>query len=322
MKRYIRLVLLLLLMGMLSACGKKETTQEDLSEGEYFLYYTNVSGTKLGAEVYTADQTRPEALADELIRAMQETPKNMKLSSAIPEAVRVLRTQLGTDRQLFVYFNAGYNGMEPAQEILCRAAVVKTLTQIDGVEYVGFYVNDQPLMDAENNAINLMTASSFVENTGSDTEELQRVELILYYANEEGTALVKTTKSVVCSTSISTESLVVDQLIKGPGEDSGVSPVLPSSLKVLQVAVRKGICYVNLDSAFTKEALNVSDYIPVYAIVDSLTELPNISKVQISVDGSSALKFRDSISLEQPLERKLDYVKGNGSDTEKETTDR
>ncbi len=308
MKKTICLLILLAAVMGLSACGRKEKEQEPLSEGEYNLYYTNLAFTKLGSEVYRAEHTEPVGLADELLKKMQETPENMELLSAIPEEVRVLRTELSDSGQMFVYFGAGYNGMEPGREILCRAAVVKTLTQIEGVDFVGFYINDQPLLDASNNTINLMSASSFVENSGSDTEELQRIELTLYFANEDGTKLVKVSKSVICSTSISMESLVVNQLVEGAGEGSGAYDTLPGTTKVLQVMVRKGICYVNLDSAFVKEALNVSDYIPIYSIVNSLTELPNVNKVQISVDGVNSMKFRDSISLEQPLERKPDYV--------------
>ena len=316
MKKKICLLILLAAVLGLAACGKKEKEQEPLNEGEYYLYYTNLAFTKLDSEVYKAESTETLALADELLKKMQETPGNMELLSAIPEEVRVLRTELADGGQIFVYFNAGYNGMEPGREILCRAAVVKTLTQIEGVDFVGFYINDQPLMDASNNAPNLMSASSFVENSGSDTEELQRVELTLYFANEEGTELVKVAKSVICSTGISMESLVVNQLVEGAGADSGVYDTLPGTTKVLQVMVRKGICYVNLDSAFVKDALNVSDYIPIYSIVNSLTELPNVNKVQLSVDGVNSVKFRDSISLDQPLERKMDYVESGEEETE------
>ena len=93
----------------------------------------------------------------------------------------------------------------------------------------------------------------------------------------------------------------------------GVYDTLPRNAKALSVTVKNGICYVNFDSAFADDALNVSEYIPIYSVVNSLTELPNISRVQISINGVSNIKFRDSISLEQPLERNMDYVKNQGN---------
>ncbi|MCD2492843.1 GerMN domain-containing protein [Lacrimispora sp. NSJ-141] len=314
MRRNLRYLLLLLAVVCgLSACGKKEAAQEELKDGEYYIYYTNQASTKLKTEVCTASAGEDvRALADFLLKKMQETPQNMELITAVPEEVKIIRTEMGDRGQLFVYFNAAYNGMEAIKEIMCRAAVVKTLTQIDGVDYVGFYINDQPLLDASQNAINLMSASSFVENTGSDTAELQKVQLTLYYADKTGTKLVETEKSIVCSMGISMENLVVSQLLKG-GDGESTYDTLPRDASVLSVTVKKGICYVNFNSTFSTGALNVSDYIPIYSIVNSLTELPNINKVQISVEGASSIKFRDSISLEQPFERKMDYVDNPGS---------
>ncbi|MCI8504890.1 MAG: GerMN domain-containing protein [Lachnospiraceae bacterium] len=313
MKRSIYLTLLLAfcLCGLFG-CGQDETKQEELKAGEYYLYYTNQTFTKLGVEVYQAETKEPVLLADALLSRMQEAPKNMELLSVIPEEVHVARTQMGDGGQLFVYFNAAYNTMEPIREIMCRAAVVKTLTQIDGVDYVGFYINDQPLMDADNNSINLMSASSFVESSGNNTAELQEVDLTLYFADETGTKLLETERSVVCGNGISMESLVVEQLLSGC-EEEGRYATLPKTAKALSVATRKGVCYINFDSAFIGNALNVSDYIPIYSIVNSLTELPNVSRVQISVEGVGNIKFRDSIDLEQPLERRTEYIEGGAA---------
>ena len=317
MKRMKYLVLLLAIVCGLSACGKKENKPVELSEGEYFLYYTNQSLTKLGTEIYQSEKTEADgvvSLAEELVEALRQPPKNMELLSAIPEEVKVTKMQTNDSGQLLVYFNAAYNGMNSIREIMCRAAVVKTLKQIDGVEFVGFYINDQPLTDVANNAITLMSASSFVESSGDSTAELQRVQLTLYFADESGTSLLETERTVVGSAGISKEQLVIEQLLAGPTEE-GRYATLPDTATALSVSVRKGICYVNFDSAFLNDALNVNDYIPIYSIVDSLTELPNVNKVQISVEGVSNIRFRDSISLEKPLERNLEYMENQETGT-------
>ena len=312
MRRGICLFLILSLCLCLWGCGGGEAPESSSADGrEYQVYYVNQQLTKLTAETVRLPEEDAAGTAGRLLDRMQENPESMDLICVIPEEVKVTRTQVN-ENQLFVYFNAAYNGMEPVREILCRAAVVKTLTQIPGIEYVGFYINDQPLMDASNNTINLMTASSFVENSGSDTAELQRAELTLYFADETGSRLVEIQRTVIYSTGISMESLVVGQLLEGARDGEDVYDTLPENAKALQVSVRNGTCYVNFDSAFIDSALNVSDYIPVYSVVNSLTELPNISRVVISVDGNSNVKLRD-LSLEQPFERNLDYVESAGT---------
>lgn len=310
--RLLFLVFLSLCLG-LSACGRSaEEPESEAQDGtSYSVYYVNQQLTKLTAQTVTVSDEELSGTADVLMERIQENPQNMELMSPLPAEVKVLRTR-ADGNQLFVYFNAAYNGMEPIREILCRAAVVRTLTQIPGVEYVGFYINDQPLMDSSNNTINLMSADSFVENSGSDTAELQRAELTLYFADETGTRLVEISRTVIYSTGLSMESLVVSQLLEGAREGEGVYDTLPENTKALQVSVRNGTCYVNFDSSFVDSALNVSDYVPVYSVVNSLTELPNISRVVITVDGVSSMKFRD-ISLEDPFERNLDYVENPGA---------
>ena len=49
----------------------------------------------------------------------------------------------------------------------------------------------------------------------------------------------------------------------------------------------------------------------VYSIVNSLIELQNINKVQISVEGNNALVFRDTIDMAVLFERNLDIMKSD-----------
>lgn len=46
----------------------------------------------------------------------------------------------------------------------------------------------------------------------------------------------------------------------------------------------------------------------VYALVNSLTELQTVNKVQITVNGSANVAYRNVISLAAPLEREEKYV--------------
>ena len=47
---------------------------------------------------------------------------------------------------------------EKSREVLCRAAVVQTLVQVDGIDFVSFYVGDDVLKDREGIPIGLMSA--------------------------------------------------------------------------------------------------------------------------------------------------------------------
>ena len=47
----------------------------------------------------------------------------------------------------------------------------------------------------------------------------------------------------------------------------------------------------------------------IYSVVNTLIELPNVNKVQFSIDGEQVLKYNESMSFGEPFERNLDIVK-------------
>lgn len=118
--------------------------------------------------------------------------------------------------------------------------------------------------------------------------------------------LVPETREVIHNVNTSLERLVVEQLIAG--SQTGASPVLPKDTRILNVSLTDNICYVNLDSTFLNGEVEAADYIPVYALVNSLTELQTVNKVQITVNGSANVAYRNVISLAAPLEREEKYV--------------
>jgi len=65
------------------------------------------------------------------------------------------------------------------------------------------------------------------------------------------------------------------------------------------------MCYINFDSAFANTTLAVNEYIPIYSIVDSLSEMTTVTKVQIMINGS-----QDVMSLNTTFERSQNYIDG------------
>lgn len=76
----------------------------------------------------------------------------------------------------------------------------------------------------------------------------------------------------------------------------------------MSVSVVDGVCYVSLDDTFKNQDYKVNEAIVIYSIVNSLSELPTVSKVQISINGDTGGVYRDNFRLEDMYERKLDYV--------------
>ena len=241
----------------------------------------------------------------ELMAQFLKVPNDVDSQAALSDKVGYRGYRL-EERILYLYFDGSYTAMKPEQEILCRAALARTMTQIPGIDYISIYCGDQPLMDRQGNPVGFISAGDFIINT-SNVNAYEKTELTLYFANSTGDKLVAEKREVAHNINTSMEQLIVEQLIAGPS-DSSHQAVLPSDCKILSVSVTDNICYINFDSAFLNSNQAVNEYIPIYAIVNSLVDKTSVSKVQIMVNGSQDVMFREVVSLNTAFERNTDYI--------------
>lgn len=299
-------LLFLIVMMTLGGCSENKEEPGTLQEGTYKIYYLNSSMTRLAPREYQTDTRDQEALVAELMNEFLNVPNDVDSQVALSDKVGYLGYRQ-EERVLFLYFDAGYTNrinMNTTREILCRAALAKTMTQIEGIDYISIYVADQPLLDSYGNPVGVMADSDFIEGI-SDVNSYEKSQLQLFFADESGAGLVEESREVVHSINTSLERLIVEELIKGPGVE-GHYPTLPGDTKLLNVSLNENICYINFDSTFLNNTLEVKEYIPIYSIVNSLSEISTVSKVQITVNGSQEVMFRDAISLNTQFERNLE----------------
>lgn len=301
------LLSLLLLLALLGGCKKKENTEAKTDEKGYQIYYLNKDETATATVNYQPEAKDTDGLIQELLKKLATTPEGGSLEAVLTDSVFVTDYTLDNG-QLTLHFDPAYQDMDWIREILCRSAVVRTLCQIPDVEYVSFLIGDNPLMDLDKNPVGQMNADSFVENTGDAINEETVTTLTLYFANKSGDKLVKEKVNVTGSSNISVEKLVVESLIRGPVSGDTEYPTLPSGTKILSISTKDGICYVNLNDGFLEQGYNVTEAVTIYSIVDSLTELSGISKVQILVNGETDLVYKESMRLDTIYERNLDII--------------
>lgn len=301
--------LLLLLMALAAGCGRKqEQAPEEEPEGTYKIYYLNSSMTRLAPQRYYTKTREPGELIPELMDRFLNVPNDVDSQVALSDKVGYLGYRQ-EDQVLFLYFDAGYGSkvnMNATREILCRAALAKTMTQIEGIDYISIYVADQPLLDSGGNPVGVLSDSDFIEGI-SDINSYEKSQLNLFFTDETGQHLVGETREVVHSINTSLERLIVEELLKGP-QAAGHYRTLPEGTKILNVSLNENICYINFDSAFLNNTLDVNEYIPIYSIVNSLSEISTVSKVQITINGSQDVMFRDVVSLNAQFERNLEIL--------------
>ena len=290
-------ILLLAIPLLMAGCRK----QQQVDESGYRIWYINQDETCLKYENKELQSKNEEGLLREMMEVMRETPTDDELKPVIPEDVELLDFDF-EHNQLYLEFSPEYKKMPKVYEVLCRAAIVRTLGQIDGVEYVDFQVNGEPLTDLEGKEIGLMNEDQFIENAGEEINAYKTADLTLYFSNKAGDKLVGQRVAMEYNSNISLEKLIVEQLIAGPPFE-GAYPTIPSETKLLNISIKDNICYVNLDEGFLGTGYNVIESIPVYSIVNSLIENTDAQKVQISINGETNRMFRESINFDTIVEK-------------------
>jgi len=285
----------------LTGCGASS------SKNQFTIYYVNQERTALAEYKTKLDES---ADAQALVNEMDKARKKSTFIPARPAYVKVDHVQ--TDGQnVYIYYTDTYKSMDNATEVLYRAAVVKTLTQLPEVDHVMFYVDGAPATYADGTVIGMMSADDFVEASGSNSADIQSADIKLYFANAKGDKLIPMDMNVTYNKNVPIERVVVEQLINGPGI-SGYYRTLPANVKLLGISVTDGTCYVNLDSTFIDGMVNAAEMVPVYSIVNSLCDIPQIDRVQILINGESNRMYRESISLETKFTNNEDIVQKTG----------
>lgn len=300
--------LILLILTCVSACGRDELK----GEYRYTIYYVNKEGTCVVSEEYATDTSAEdkEALLRELMDRMRDTSEKPEYLSPLSESFQDYTLNEG---QMNMDFSEAYMRQEPIVEVLCRAAVVRTLTQIEGIDTITFSVENETLADISGVPVGAMAADSFIDNAGTEINAYAETKFLLYFANEAGNGLVEVERNVVYNSNISMERQVVEELIKGPGKDGDMGyetgyPTINPAVTILSVTVKDRVCYVNLSEEFLTPVYDVTSSVALYSVVNSLVELPGVNRVQISIDGDTNVTYRDNVSLTTVFDRNLDIV--------------
>ena len=302
-RKWIVLVLFALISFIcLTGCMKKK----DVASAPYKIYYLNPEQTGLVEEAYTGETEEPEKAAEEILTCLKEGSEGIQGQSVIPDGVEIERFTLDNDK-LDLYFNSSYHDMNTVQEVLCRAALVRSLTQINEIDLVGFYVDGEPLTNDEGKEYGYFQSEDFVQNTGQSIHSFEETNLVLYFANEDGDKLTAQTVSVKYNSNVAFEKVIVERLMRGPS-GTGLKETIPKETKLLGVSIKDGICYLNFDEGLRKIVSGVTPEIVIYSIVNSVIESGAVNKVQIAINGDSNIMYQESISLSEPLSRNLDLL--------------
>lgn len=293
--KIISLIAVLCFIFSAGGCGGNKTTEK----GGPFAYFIDEDGSSLESEKLNMKGLSGEEAIPMILDAVLAGPSDEKFMPLLPKGTEALGYTF-KDGIVTVDFNENYGKLSRSREVLARAGIVRMLTQIKEVKGVVFTVKGVQIKNSKGDEIGVMTAESFIEDTGRQINNYQHATINLYFATEDGKGLRKESRSIYYSASMPLEWAIVERLIAGP-KGPGCFYVIPANTHIISVVSSDGVCYVNLDGAFSTKVLNVDERVTIYSIVNSLIENCNVNAVQISISGDTDVVFGNGISLSKPF---------------------
>ncbi len=301
-RHIISAVIIGLFAVLLVSCGKKEQEASDT----YRVYYPDSSYTSLLSEEAVITEGD---IAGSLLGLLAAKPANATGVAAISGNVVLMGWEKENGR-LVLDFADTYSSLKDTEEVLTRAAIVETLVQDESIHQIAFRVDGAELTDRKGRSIGDMTADSFITNTGEELNSYARTNVTLYFTDVTGSGLKRYDEDIVYTSNMSVEKLAVETLIKGPAavEEPDAYPTISPDAKLLSVTVKDRIAYVNFDASIREEPYSVQEDVVLYSIVNTLTSLPGVDQVQISVEGSTEGVLFDAMKLDALYERNDDLI--------------
>lgn len=294
------MILVLLLSALLTACNKDNS--HDTNGQTVKVYYLDTNTSGLATENYTLISTKIKDQIDELKYMLTKAPENKVNKSVIPDDIKFTCDFDEQNKSLTVNFNKSYSQLTGVSEVLCRAAIVKTLSQLSDVKFIQFNVDGLPLQDSEGN-VGPLTSDDFVDNTQTGTT----YKATLYFANKNGDKLIEYVANIDYTGTQSIEELVIQQLINGPTK-AGMYATVPEGTALLNVTKSDGICTIDFNENFLNKIPGITEDVAIYSIVNSLVELPDINKVEFTINGKPQKTYNDDLDFSGAFETNLDLI--------------
>ena len=283
------------------------------------LYFVNTATNMWETETrqIPADAKRTEMIS-QVLNMLVTGPKSATLSKSIPfdtlivSATLVEGTKTTEDGLSRAYntvqvdLSGEYKALTGVTPVICLNAIVYSLTELDFVDDVHFYIGEEELLKQSGQAVGQLNRDNVLLGNQPITPETVEVsDITVYFADEDILYLVPERRSVEMSINKPPEQYIVEELLKGPAGETAAKTI-PADTKLRSASTEADICYVDFSADFVNKFDGGSsvELLMVYSIVNSLTELPNVKKVKFLVDGDNISEARGfSLDLSKPFER-------------------
>lgn len=143
---------------------------------------------------------------------------------------------------------------------------------------------------------------------GTAASPERTMQLVVYHATKDAMLLVPEVHKVPVNSQPARTA--IELLLTGTKDPALVS-VMPAGTKLKNLKVKDHIAYVDFDDKIIKKNVggSTSETLLVGAIVNTLTEFPDIHQVQILVEGKKINTITGHMDISEPLSRSDKIIK-------------
>ena len=161
----------------------------------------------------------------------------------------------------------------------------------------------------------LHPVSSIVMGEDEAKRLTDKVPVHLYFANDDNTRLMKEIRYIQMSDARQSTShlasVIVKELINGSSKEKGFKATIPAGTKLRSpVAIKDGVATVDFSKEFKSKHPGGKDAekMTIFSIVNSLTELKDIQKVRITIDGKVLKEYMGNYQFDVPFSRSAGLI--------------
>lgn len=305
---FLAVVTIILIVSLIGYMVYAANKQKDDTSGDYVnisFWFTNAMTNKWEKEVHKIPNGKQTEMLSQVLAEWSAGPRSEFLAKSIPSSVSIEDVKFDdVTKTVEVTFSEEYYNMSAVEGVVCNNSLVYTLTEFDFITDIHIYVGEAELVRANGQPVGILNRGNVVLDKPSEPD-FDLKTITLYFADEQAIWLLPEEREVRVSPNQDLEKYIVEELIAGPKTTGHYSTISPDT-KLRSVKTEEGLCYVDFTADFTKkfEGGSTAENLLVYSIVNSLTEIPSIKKVQILVEGdkiSEAQGFNTDLS--KPIER-------------------
>lgn len=288
----------LILAGYKYVATNKTETDDALIQAD--VYYINAASSDLVAETVTVPNDTRKGQLKFLIEQLI-TPPAGKISP-LNDGTKLNSVTIQADIAV-VDFSKEFQNKDDLKNTLAPAAVAQTLCSLDFISGVHILVNGNEALGTDGKPLGVIRESDLVINQSGNPSVTPKTTLTLYFGDEDAEHLVPERRNVEIPAGDTLEKIVITELIKGPTQ-AGAMRTLPQETKLLSIETKDNVCFVNFSKDFLEKHSGgtAAEKLSVYSVVNSLTELGTIDRVQFLIEGEKREDFIH-MSLNEPILR-------------------